>query len=128
MRKLLLALLALSAVMFASPAYASQHLPLDAICRTTPEATVCKENTKETTDSNRLYGRNGILTKVMRILSTVVGIVSIFVIIIAGVTFMTSGGDSTKVNKARESIMYAAIGLALVAFAQSVIIFVLNKL
>ena len=136
MKGLALALTLLVVSMFsfalmAAPAHATQHLPLDRICSDPAlrsQAVACLENDPQDINKNRLWGPDGLLTKVIRILSLVVGIVSIFVIIIAGVTFMTSGGDSSKVNKARESIMYAAIGLVVVAFSQGIVIFVLNNL
>lgn len=116
-----------SGLLFAPDAYASKHLPLDIICQNTPEATAC-QNRNQTVDSNDFYGRNGILTKVIRILSVIVGVVSVFVMIISGVKYMTSNGEPNRVNSAKDSLLYAVIGLALVALSQSIVIFVLNKL
>ncbi len=45
------------------------------------------------------------------------GVASIFFIVIAGIRFLTSGGDPTKVAQARGTITYALVGLALIALS-----------
>lgn len=101
---------------------------LNPVCDQTPEASVCQDNTIQSTSGNKLYGPDGILTKVANILSLVVGVVSLFVIFISGIRFITSGGDSSKVNAARNNLLYALIGLAVAALAQFIVIFVLNNI
>ena len=65
---------------------------------------------------------------VINILSVVVGIASVIMIILAGFKFVTSGGAPEKVSSARNTILYAVIGLAIVGLAQIIVFFVLNKL
>ncbi len=101
---------------------------LDPVCQSTPSATICKDNTPQEPGSNKLYGPNGILTKIANILSMVVGVVALFVIIIGAIRFVTASGDINKVNSARDSVLFAVIGLVVAALAQSIVIFVLNKL
>lgn len=101
---------------------------LNDVCRETPGATVCQENKPQNPSSNALYGPAGILTKVARILSIVVGIVSIFVIIIAGIRYVLASGDPNHINAARSNLIFAAIGLVVASLAQALVIFVLNKL
>lgn len=59
------------------------------------------------------------------ILSMVVGLLSVIVIIISGMKFILSGGDSNKVSNAKNSLIYALVGLAVAALAQLLIRFVL---
>lgn len=54
--------------------------------------------------------------------------VALIVIIIAGIQFILSRGDPEKNAKARRSIIYASIGLALCASAFSIVRFVVGKL
>ena len=61
------------------------------------------------------------------IFSLVVGIVAVVMIIIGGVKYITSGGDSGNVTGAKNTILYAIIGLIIVALAQTIVFFVLNK-
>ena len=68
-----------------------------------------------------------IITDVINIFSLVVGIVSVIMIIIGGFKYITSGGDSGNVTGAKNTILYAIIGLVIVAFAQLIVQFVLGK-
>jgi hypothetical protein len=70
---------------------------------------------------------NNIVTTVINIFSIVVGVVSVIMIILGGFRYITSGGDSTKVGGAKNTIIYALIGLVIVALAQFIVQFVLNK-
>lgn len=125
--KALIALVfAVSLLSFAPPAQAQV---LDKVCEGVERrATVCQDNVRQDPNSNVIYGPDGILTKVANILSIVVGIVSIFVIIISGIRFVISGGDPSKVNSARNNLIYAIIALVLAGVAQTLIVFVLNRL
>lgn len=60
-------------------------------------------------------------------LSVVVGVISVVVIIIGGIRYIVSDGDSAKINTARSTIIYALVGLVLVAFAQIIVKLVLTK-
>lgn len=117
---------AVSLLPFAQPAQA--QMPLDNVCRQTPNATICQDNRAQDPSSNALYGPNGVLTKAANILSLVVGIVSVFVLIVGGIRYILSEGDPTRVSSARNGIIHAIIGLIIVAVAQSLVVFVLNRL
>lgn len=70
---------------------------------------------------------NNILTTVINIFSLVVGVVAVIMIIIGGLKYITSGGDSGNITGAKNTILYAIIGLVVVALAQVVVKFVLAK-
>lgn len=70
---------------------------------------------------------NGIITKVINIITVIVGIVAVIMIIFGGFKYITSGGDSNKVGSAKNTILYAVVGLVVVALAQFIVKFVLNK-
>jgi hypothetical protein len=70
---------------------------------------------------------NSIITTVVNIFSIVVGVVAVIMIIIGGLRYITSGGDSNNVSAAKNTIIYAIIGLVVVALAQFIVKFVLNK-
>ena len=53
-----------------------------------------------------------------RLNAIIVGVVAIIMIIVGGFRYITSGGDSSKVGSAKNTIIYAIIGLILVALAQ----------
>jgi succinyl-CoA synthetase beta subunit len=67
------------------------------------------------------------ITVAVNILSWVVGIAAVFVVIVGGFRYITSGGDSTKVGSAKNAILYAVVGLVVVAMAQVIVRFTLKK-
>ncbi|HJQ09226.1 MAG TPA: pilin [Candidatus Saccharimonadales bacterium] len=68
-----------------------------------------------------------IITTGINIFSVIVGIVAVVMIIIGGFKYITSGGDSGNITSAKNTIIYAVIGLVIVALAQFFVQFVLNK-
>lgn len=70
---------------------------------------------------------NTIVKTIVNIFSAIVGIVSVIMIIFGGFKYITSGGDSGNVSAAKNTIIYAVIGLVVVALAQFIVQFVLNK-
>jgi cytochrome bd-type quinol oxidase subunit 2 len=70
---------------------------------------------------------NTLLTDIINVFSVIVGIVAVIMIIYAGFRYITSGGASDKVGNAKNTILYALIGLVIVALAQLIVKFVLNK-
>ncbi len=70
---------------------------------------------------------DNIIKLVINIFSLVVGVVSVIMIIIGGLKYITSGGDSGNITGAKNTILYAIIGLVVVALAQVVVKFVLQK-
>ena len=59
--------------------------------------------------------------------SWIVGVASVIMIIVGGFKYVTSSGDSNSVNSAKNTILYALVGLVVVALAQVIVRFVLNK-
>jgi hypothetical protein len=57
----------------------------------------------------------------------VVGIIAVVMIIVGGLRYITSAGNDTGVAAAKKTILYALIGLVVVALAQIIVQFVLNK-
>jgi len=70
----------------------------------------------------------GIVTVVINIISVIVGIVAVVMIIWGGFKYITAGGDSGNVTTARNTIIYAIVGLVIVALAQFIVQFVLTQL
>lgn len=68
-----------------------------------------------------------VVRTVINLLSLVVGIVAVIMIIIGGLKYITSSGDSNNVSSAKNTILYAIIGLVIVALAQVIVRFVLDK-
>jgi hypothetical protein len=72
-------------------------------------------------------GVTKLIKLVINIFSLVVGVVAVIMIIIGGLKYITSGGDSGNITGAKNTILYAVIGLVVVALAQFVVRFVLTR-
>ena len=70
---------------------------------------------------------NDLITTIVNIFSIIVGLISVVMIIYGGFRYVTSGGDSNNVSNAKNTIIYAIIGLVVVALAQFIVQFVLDK-
>lgn len=92
-------------------------------------SSVCQDkNQNQSTKDNSIYGPNGIITKIANIIAIIVGVAAVIVIIIAGIQYMLSTGDPTKVNNAKNAIIYAVIGLVIVVVARSLVIFIVSEI
>jgi len=68
------------------------------------------------------------IKKIVNIFSAIIGIVAVIMIIYGGFKYISSGGDSGNVTSAKNTIIYAVIGLIIVAMAQFIVQFVLGRL
>jgi hypothetical protein len=82
----------------------------------------------QTYTANPFTGNNGLLVRVALLISWVVGIAAVGYILYAGLQFIMSRGDAQKAVNARNTILYASIGLAVAILAQAIIAFSINRL
>lgn len=71
---------------------------------------------------------NDLIRSVINLLSVIVGVIAVIMIIVGGLRYITSGGNDTSVTSAKNTILYAVIGLIIVALAQVLVRFTLNQL
>lgn len=69
----------------------------------------------------------GVLKTVLNLLSAIVGIVAVIMMIIGGFKYVTSNGDANSISSAKNTIMYAIVGIVIAALAQVIVRFVLKK-
>lgn len=65
--------------------------------------------------------------RIVTTFSIIVGAASVIMIIYGGFRYIISGGESGRVGAAKTSLIYAVVGLVIVALAQLIIHFVLNQ-
>lgn len=81
-----------------------------------------------TTEANQANKKiTGLLTTIVNVASILVGVVSVLFIIIGGFKYITSGGESGNMTSAKNTIVYALVGLVIVALAQFLVHFVFGK-
>ena len=75
---------------------------------------------------NLKTGIQNIAVTVVNILSIVVGIVAVIIIIYGGFRYITSGGESGNVSGAKNTLLFAIVGLVIVALAQVIVRWVIG--
>jgi hypothetical protein len=68
------------------------------------------------------------IRRIVNLLSAIVGVVAVIMIIVGGLRYITSGGNDTSVTSAKNTILYAIIGLIIVALAQLIVRFTLRQI
>lgn len=68
-----------------------------------------------------------IIPVVINILSVIVGVIAVIMVIVGGLKYITSSGEPGNVTSAKNTILYAVIGLVVVALAQIIVRFVLSE-
>ena len=66
--------------------------------------------------------------KIISLLLYIIGIISILMIVIGGIKYVTSNGDSNSIKSAKDTIMYAVIGLIVAIMAYAIVHWVVSKL
>ena len=55
------------------------------------------------------------------------GVAAVIVIVVAGIMYSTSGGDSGKVAQAKDAILYAVVGLVVIILAFTITGFIMGS-
>lgn len=67
------------------------------------------------------------LQQILQIVFGIFGAVAVLIIVIAGLKFVTSAGNPQSASKARNTILYAIVGLAVILASEAIVSFVLGK-
>jgi hypothetical protein len=123
----LLSLAALLVVPAAGMAFATQHASA-----LTPQQEICQGlNGTSSGKKCSVSGQSDIKTtivNVINILSIVAGMAAVIMIVIGGFRYVVSAGDSGGVSAAKNTIIYAIVGLVVIAMAQAIVRFVIVRL
>ena len=69
-----------------------------------------------------------VVRNIINIFSIVVGIVAVIMIMVSGFKYITAGGDSGSITSAKQTLIYAVVGLVVVALSQFIVRFVLDQI
>ena len=75
-----------------------------------------------------LFGDAGVFKQVTNTILYIVGIIAVIMLIIGGIKYVISGGDSKKVTDAKNTVLYAIIGLVIAFLAFAIVNFVISAL
>lgn len=77
--------------------------------------------------SDDLTGESGVFRTVTNILLFIIGAVAVIMLVIGGIRYTISGGDANQVSAAKNTILYAIIGIVVAILAYAAVNFVLNS-
>jgi len=75
-----------------------------------------------------LFASGGIFTTIVNILLYIIGAIAVIMLIIGGIRYVTSGGNAASVTAAKNTILYAIIGIIVALLAYAIVNFVLTSL
>lgn len=75
-----------------------------------------------------LIGADGVFTRITSIALYVIGAISVIMLVWGGLRYILSGGDSKKITDAKNTILYAIVGLIIAFLSYAIIGFVLNAI
>ena len=74
-----------------------------------------------------LFGDSGVFSQISNVLLFVVGAIAVIMIVIGGLRYVVSGGDSSQVQAAKNTILYALIGVIIAILAYAAVNFFVNS-
>ena len=75
-----------------------------------------------------LLGDGGVLTTIVNTLLFIIGFLSVIMLIFGGLRYIISGGNAAAVTTAKNTILYAIVGLIIAIFAYAIVNFVIGSL
>lgn len=122
--KLFLGVLLVACTLILSGANVRAEDPLQDACSQGSDASICQNISSD----NPIFGPKGLITRATQIITIIVGVASVIMIIIGGFRYIISTGDPNATKGAKDTILYAVIGLAIALVAQALVLFVLRRL
>lgn len=86
-------------------------------------SSVCKA-----TGGDPITGPDGVLRRATRLIAVIAGAAAVIVMVISGIRYITSAGDSNQIAEAKKTIIFAIVGLVVIVVAESLITFVIVRI
>jgi hypothetical protein len=126
MKKLFIAIISVLALSFLTTAVLPHagYAQVDVFqaCSGNSDTAVCKAT------GNKLFGPNSIWTNILNTLIYATGAISALMIVIGGLRYTISAGDQGGVNSAKNTILYAVVGLVLSLMGYAIVNFILSRI
>lgn len=69
-----------------------------------------------------------VIQNILNAIIGVAGLISVVYIVVGGIQYITSSGDSNKTEKAKKTILYALIGLIVCALSFAIVNFTISRI
>ena len=77
--------------------------------------------------SSDLFGDQGIFRTITNVLLFLIGAIAVIMLIIGGIRYTTSNGDQSNVKAAKDTILYAIVGIVVAILAYAVVNWVIGS-
>lgn len=74
-----------------------------------------------------LFGATGTFSTITNVLLFIIGAIAVIMIVIGGLRYVLSGGDSSQVTAAKNTILYAIVGIIVAILAYAAVNFVIGS-
>lgn len=74
-----------------------------------------------------LFGNNGTFATITNVLLFIIGAIAVIMIVIGGMRYVISGGDSNQITAAKNTILYAIVGIVVAILAYAAVNFVIGS-
>jgi hypothetical protein len=105
------------------------HAVVDGTCDegsiTLSEGADCAKGDEQATT---LFGEGGIFAAITNVLLFLIGAIAVIMLIIGGIRYVISGGDQAQVTSAKNTILYAIVGIVVAFLAYAAVNFVTQAL
>ncbi|MFI5240323.1 MAG: hypothetical protein ACHQUB_01265 [Candidatus Saccharimonadia bacterium] len=105
------------ALMFAD---STSSIITNSACQANPQALGC--------NGQAAVGAGSIFNNGINVFIGVIAAISVIMVVIGGLRYVLSGGDAAGVRSAKDTILYALIGLGISIIAFGIVNFVISKL
>lgn len=103
-------------------------VPVSSVGALDPLGDVCSDGSNNDTEvcKHQDEDAGSLINTLVNVLLFLAGTLSVIMIIVSGIWYITSGGDASKVTRAKNTLMYSIIGLVLSFIAYAVVYWVLG--
>lgn len=124
MKKIILSVFSIASLLLAAGTLMPAHAQINVFqnCNGNAGTAVCQAR------NDKLFGPNSIWTKITNTLIYVTGAISALMIVVGGLRYTLSNGDQGSINGAKNTIMYAVVGLILSVMGYAIVNFVLSRI
>ena len=84
----------------------------------------CAQGSNTPTD---LFGQGGMFQTITDVLLFIIGAIAVIMLIVGGIRYTVSGGDSNSITAAKNTIRYAIVGIIVAILAYAVVHWVISS-
>lgn len=119
---MLIGMVLMTVMVASTPSYAAIN-PLDTACSGDISGSqVCKDR------ASKLFGPGSAWTNIVNTMIFVVGAAATIMIVVGGLRYTLSNGEQGSIKSAKDTILYAVIGIIIAVSAYAIVNFVLSRI